>query len=394
MQMSKLKPIGIAVCGTFVVFAGAAFGSHLIKHNDDPLPRPTIARMTSWDGRWYHDLSEGGYSFERDRASNVAFMPLYPILTRLVRCIGVSTDVALLIVSNGCFLMSVCLLATYVNRRHEVTADTVQQFVLFSVALLPNTFFFRMAYSESLFLLLAIASLYCLEAKYPLVLSCAVIGLATASRVVGLSLLAPLILHLIEVSSSLRQLSIRVVIYLPLACWGLLAYMGYLTLEFGNPLAFSETQQHWQLRPTVPVVDKIWHLIEGEPIWGVFNEECDCAWTRQPDQPFWLFNLHLANPIYFGSSAILVYVGAFRTWLSNRETALSVALLLIPYLTRGHEMCMAGTARFAAVAFPVYIVLGQLFARLPSWAAYSVLCISSFLLGTYAAMFAAGYPFF
>ncbi len=69
-------------------------------------------------------------------------------------------------------------------------------------------------------------------------------------------------------------------------------------------------------------------------------------------------------------------------------------LLFIPYWTRGYEMNMASSARFAAVVFPVYLILGEWLARLPPAVSATVLGISTFFLGTFSALFAGGYPIF
>ncbi len=90
----------------------------------------------------------------------------------------------------------------------------------------------------------------------------------------------------------------------------------------------------------------------------------------------------------------LIAVGAWKRWLNRLEVSLAAGLLLIPYVTRSHEMCMAGMGRFAAAVVPIYLVLGQLLARLPPPVAAMLLSLSGFLMGVYAALFAAWYRFF
>jgi hypothetical protein len=107
-----------------------------------------------------------------------------------------------------------------------------------------------------------------------------------------------------------------------------------------------------------------------------------------------VFSLHLANPVYFLLAAALLAVGAWQRWLNGLELALGAGLLLIPYVTRSHEMCMGAMGRFAAVAVPVYLVLGQLLARLPAVVSALLASLSGFLMGVYAALFAAWYRFF
>jgi hypothetical protein len=90
----------------------------------------------------------------------------------------------------------------------------------------------------------------------------------------------------------------------------------------------------------------------------------------------------------------LVVLGGVAGWLSRVEVTLAGALLLIPYLTRGHEMCMASMARFASAAVPIYLVLGQALVRTPPLLRGCLVAVSGFLLGAYAGLFAAWHRFY
>jgi hypothetical protein len=70
---------------------------------------------------------------------------------------------------------------------------------------------------------------------------------------------------------------------------------------------------------------------------------------------------------------------------------LAALLLGIPYFTHGYRHLMLSQGRFAAVAFPVYIVMGRLMARAPAPLVAALCALSGFMLTVYAALFAAGY---
>jgi hypothetical protein len=55
---------------------------------------------------------------------------------------------------------------------------------------------------------------------------------------------------------------------------------------------------------------------------------------------------------------------------------------------------MASHARFAAVVFPAYIVLGRLLAPLPQWVMWTVIGVFTMMLMTWTALYAAGHLFF
>jgi hypothetical protein len=90
----------------------------------------------------------------------------------------------------------------------------------------------------------------------------------------------------------------------------------------------------------------------------------------------------------------LIGLGAWKRWLTREEIGVSIPLLLISYVTKGFEWGLTSHGRFAAVVFPVYIVMGHLLARLPPPVPISLLALSAFLLGAYTALFAAGHGFY
>ena len=55
---------------------------------------------------------------------------------------------------------------------------------------------------------------------------------------------------------------------------------------------------------------------------------------------------------------------------------------------------MASQARFAAVVFPAYIVLGRLLGAAPAWVTWVVIGVFSIMLMTWTALFASGHLFF
>ena len=184
--------------------------------------------------------------------------------------------------------------------------------------------------------------------------------------------------------------------FLPLACWGLLAYMIFQYIAFDAPLGFAQTQEQWtNLRgPPRDVWDKVESLLSGEPIWGAYTSDPERTWQRPDASCNPLFNLFFWNPIIFVGTALLVFIGVRKSWLTGPEIVLSFFLLAIPYVTRAYEMCMASHARFAAVVFPAYIVLARLLAPLPQWVTWAVIGVFTMMLMTWTALHAAGHLFF
>lgn len=272
--------------------------------------------------------------------------------------------------------------------RHD---PSVRAYVLLAMALFPTTFFFRMAYSESMFFLAAILSLCAMDRARGNFLPAIAVGFATAVRPVGLGLLLPLAWNIRKRSSSNVDAARRFVFLLPLSCWGLLVYIAFQYWNFHQPFAFVLTQEHWHLRPPAPIGDRLLSLLSWEPIRNVYVSGAPGYWRATDGVGIPLFDLQFANPIYFLGAVILIALGAKLRWITAEELLMSIAFLSIPYFTRGYEMCMASQGRFAAVVFPVYIVLGHLLSRIGPPLAVAVLAFAAFLMAVYAALFAAGY---
>ena len=154
------------------------------------------------------------------------------------------------------------------------------------------------------------------------------------------------------------------------------------------------TQEFSRVRPAATIGEKLASLASWEPIWSVYTRWTPGDWRQFDPTGNPLFSLQFANPIYFVGTAAMVAWGAWKKWLDSYEVLLSGGLLAIPYATRAYEMCMASQGRFAAVAFPAYIVAGRLLARLPAGVAIALLAFSGAMMGLYAALFAADYLVF
>jgi hypothetical protein len=262
------------------------------------------------------------------------------------------------------------------------------------MGLMPATLFFRMTYSESIFVMLSILALGTMERRLPIVVIALIVGLATASRPVAIGLLAPFLLHCWHRSETCWAFLVKAVFLLPVACWGIAAFALYQGIVFDDALAFVHTQSRWGAS-SLTWPEKLVALLSYEPIWQVFDRSSPSYWaTGEPYSSSPFFCWALVNPIYFVLTAILIAFGAWKRWLTAYEITLAAALLVIPYVTRSYEMGMASHARFAAVVFPVYLVLGNILARLPGSVAGALLGVSGFFLGAYSALFACWYDVF
>jgi hypothetical protein len=291
--------------------------------------------------------------------------------------------------ANLYFLGACVLLLAYVRRRYGSDPSQLANYALLALCLYPFGFFFRLAYSESLFLVTCLAVFHLMEKKRPLLVTALATGFATAVRPVGVALLAPLTVYIWQQTPSWKSFVRRFVVVMPIACWGITAFVVYQQIQFGEPLAFVKTQAHWGGRHNLPPLEKLEALVTLKPVW-----EICCADPSPLVDRDGLFDAGVANRLFFLLAWCLMFVGMIRRWLSLREVLLVLGLLLIPYVSHLNEVNMAAAARYASVAFPLYLVAGQLLCRLPTHLAAACLSLGGFLLGAYAALFLAWYPVF
>lgn len=388
--------LGIAIyyLTSVVMFLGFSFGYQFLVRGSIAAPRGIglLGAFDSAGGRWYRQILENGYGREPGGHSSAAFFPAYPLISRAVRAAsGLPTQAALLVVSNASLFFALIILARYVRARFPLAPQALADWTLLAMGLFPTGCFFRMCYTESTFLLLAIGAMYGIERRWPIPALVFLVGLETATRATGVALLAPLGVYIWQSQPTCAARAWRLALWLPLACWGLIAFMVFQYVAFGEPLAFARAQATWRIGPSVELPAKLKLLVTLEPLGAVYDSSSPAYWAAWDVHRLPWFSLYFANPIFFVASIVLLAIGISKRWLTLGEGLLVALLMLIPFVTRAHEMGMAGMGRFVAVAFPIYIVLGHLLARLPTAISIGFLVIFGFLLGAYSALFAAGY---
>jgi hypothetical protein len=395
-----LRDVGIGatvyVVTSLPVFLGVYAGttSGLIEHKGPVAD--FLHGFCHFDGGHFESIIHNGYQLERERGATVAFFPGYPLAIQAVRYLtGWPTRLAMITASNAALLGAFILLAAYLRVR--CPEDTRLRFAtLFLIGFWPVGFYFRMGYSESLFLLVLAVLLLGFAKRWPAGLLAAIAGALTGIRAVGVAASAAVLAHVLGDTargSPVRRIVMAATLAL-VSCWGLLAFMAYQQTRFGTPFAFVNVQDNWVFYAPGPddIPSKGVRLALLEPIWNAYIPGSPRFWGRYEEDAIPLLNLAFWNPILFVLAVLAVLLGWRRGWLSRDEAFLGLGLLLIPYLTRADELSMGSHARFASVVVPAFLVLGRLTARLPIGAMavlYAGLAVSLLLC---SAHFAARWP--
>lgn len=188
-------------------------------------------RWANFDGIHYLNIAEKGYT------SDMRFMPLFPAL---IHVFGASTHyfwTAFLIVHTALLISLVILyklMRMDFGQKHSLL-------ITIAVLLLPTSFFFGTIYTESIFLLFSLLSLY--SARKGRWLCAALFGVLTSlTRIVGFVILIPLLIEFFSQKHTKKVHHFLALLFVPL---GTILYAGYNFVRWGNPFLFI--QAHSQL---------------------------------------------------------------------------------------------------------------------------------------------------
>ncbi len=351
--------------------------STTLRHGD-----PVLGPWLYWDAKYYVTISEKGYTardvevFERRGETTVAFFPGYPLVVRAVAALVGETGLALVLVT----LISGFALAVVLHRwLLEQMARTAAAWALASTLLFPWAYFLvATGYPEALFLLLAVSAFMLVEHDRPV--AAGVVGaLAAATRLVGVGVFIGIALRLAERRGALSfagrrprfdrtQLRRRDAGVL-LAVTGLLAWMVFCWIHYGDPVAFSTAQRSWSqgFGPRswlkLGLIDQLFHNADR----------------------FWVLRLVMQGVVMLLFCAT---VPAVWRRFGVGYGSYTLVVLALPMLGSAN---FASNGRFALMAFPTFALIGERLSTEAPRAARLALGASAALLIGMTSFWARGY---
>ena len=201
------------------------------------------------DANSYIGIAERWYVTEGDPRFHIVFFPFYPLLAGGLNLILQNGFASCLVISNlsamaaGCFAYE--LFALDYRRRDALRA------VKF-LFLLPAAFFLNAPMTESLFILLSLASLY-FARKRSFLLSCILAAFAGFTRSLGALLLLPIAIEMAywlgekqKAGEGKPAQTVKTLLQLLIVPLGLAAYLAINYALTGDALKFMEYQrEHW-----------------------------------------------------------------------------------------------------------------------------------------------------
>ena len=408
---SARPALAIYAAIAFVLFVFVAFFANV----DLPLPYrqevkpadysgPSVLEgWVRFDAGWYRSIAEDGYYFRGDEEqSPVAFFPIYPLVMRGFHSVvgGDTAAWGILITLLAGLTIAVLFYRWCVPRLGDIGA----RYALATLLLWPYSWYlFGAVYADALFIALVIGAFSLLE-RDRLVLATALGVIATATRPVGVAVVIGLFARELErqgvftlprldrvrvgqltpsvASASAHDDSVPLIRFdltklrarslLPLlSVAGLVSYIVYLAVEFGEPFAFviAERAPGWDLKA-------------GPQTW--FKLDFFERVVHFPSQgPWYTAGLVAQAVLAIGVLTLAPRVGRKFGW---GYAVYVVAVLAIPLVG---SKDFQGIGRYTLSAFPAFAVMGHCLAvrrRL----ATGVLALSALGLGILCSGFARG----
>lgn len=368
----------------FLIAFSAAF---FIPIFGDRFPYANVALMPtnlpSWiwgfgnfDGVHYLRIAQNGYNAEYSQA----FFPLYPLLINIFNVFPKNPTLdTRIFVDPSYFFTSIILsnaffLAALVLFYKLIKIDFSQKIAFGALILLvsfPTSFYFGSIYPESLFLFLALGTLYFIR-KGNFLAAGVFSALASATRIFGLLLITVL---LIEIYLSIKKKEIKftsgeltkAILGILIVPFGTLLYMLYLRLNFDNPLYFLTSQPAFGAQRSenlilLPqVIYRYLKIFMTVPIQSqlFFNAFLEFGFTIAALAILLIFFRKMRISYFIFTLGCLILPTLTGTFSSMPRYSL-MGFLLLPYIanaSKGHFKMLVGS--FAAIG----IILISLFTR-------------------------------
>jgi Mannosyltransferase (PIG-V) len=325
----------------------------------------TFAR---YDSGWYYGIARNGYQYVQGGRSNLAFFPLYPILMRHVgRLFGTRAfDYYLggIIISWLAFVMAMLVLHRLASL--DLSPPEADRAVAFA-AIFPFAFFHGVVYTESLFLLLTLATFYGFRTRR-WALGGIAGALATATRPNGVLMWPALAWIAWRESRGDRAQQWRAGIAWVLVPAGLITFAAYVYTISGSWLEWYATLKRWGYEP-------------GTNDFSVYGGLVRAILTR----PYAFLATERAAPydlLNAGAAAIALVAVPF-VWrrLGGAYALLMIANLYVP-LSSGQ---LEGIGRYCTVLFPMFLWLATLASPITQctlmagFAMFYALCLALFV---------------
>ena len=334
----ELRLIAMMLAIKVLIFVFGA-QSHAVLTNSaiENVPRGWFEIWNRWDAPHYLQLAEQGYKATVEDRLLLVFYPLYPWVIRLFALVfGGSYVASAFCVSGVASLIAGLLL--YRLARLDCGAVQAERAVWF-LFVFPTSYFLHIAYTESLFLALALGSFLAARQKRWMIAG-ALGALASLTRVNGLILIPALGVEALWQWRESRRIDWR---WLWIAAVGF-GFAGYLLLNAhvtGDALAFQTImREHWFKSLTPP--------------WNGLRENLNSMWWRSPSEA----QMIGAQELIFAALGLFC---AVLCWIKLRPSY--AVWITLNWLLITSTSFVLSVPRYTLLMFPIFLLFAEYGAR-------------------------------
>lgn len=230
----------------FIIWVLVIYSVFLISSSI--LDKNFLLGLKNWDAGHFLGIAEFGYS----EKFQYAFMPLYPLLIRILTLVLKNYLLSAILISLISSYVAISVLHKLIDL--EFKKNQAKKIIL-SIFIFPTSFYLLIAYSESLFFLFVILFFFFYKKKQYLY-SSLFAGLASVTRFPGISLILILLLGAIFSPGNIKKT------HLFIAALPLLIYFMFLYSSTGDAFYFLTAQTYWQREIIFPTI----------PFWNTINK--------------------------------------------------------------------------------------------------------------------------
>jgi hypothetical protein len=290
-------------------------------------PNAWLALWQRFDANWYISIAENGYGSIN---GDIHFPPLFPLLIRLAKPLLGNAYLAGLLIAH---IATLCALKLLMDLFNEWGGAHSGRDVIILFLMYPSSFFLFSAYSESLFLVLALMALRAMNKR-----SWGWAGFwtfcAILTRLQGVGLLAPMLYLMAKDSPFLRQFH----------HWAGLVFAGTGFLFY---LFLRSTQT---LQGTIPFSEPVWHAKLAAP-WESY---------------FYAIRMILSNNYnhidfinWTATTVFIIFLIAGWKKIPVEHNIFASFSLLILLSRIVETQPLSGMLRFSLTIFPVFFTFGS-----------------------------------
>lgn len=411
-------PLTVWLLSSALAAGGFWWGDHRFRHwagyqADRPM---VLGAAFRFDSSYYEDIAAHGYAFlGRCEASNVVFMPLYPLAVRGLSALsGLSASTAGALLSQAAFLAALVLIAGALRR---MLGGRAALFVLAGLGFSTGSAFFHAVYSESVTLLGLALCLDAWQRRRPLYLAVAA-GLLGAARPPAVAWSGAFALYFAwraaraalgaehrpalpdaPAAAPTRRRWVRAAGFAACAaicCSGTAAYLGYVQLAFARPAGFPDA-----LGFLNSIQRCAWGRFYGEVKW----------WELLTFRHLWAYFpglLHRPPDDHMSINYLWMFLGFLGAiWAVVRLPGIPLRLgfagyFLFVYGAKAGSEYLNSSYRYFVLMLPIFLMVWDgfewLYRRTRPWIAWAVACavfgIDLFSMLLCAARLQAGRWFF